>query len=190
MTINFPSIPLDGSIYTDPITDISYRYSAVTNSWTVVAGTGTTPVVGVQGPQGPQGTQGTQGLPGSASSIRQESTVTIAASSGVDTLGIINLKRSCILYSIEIDTECWFTLYSDADSRTADSARSRSTAPNLNSGVISDPIFLAPGIINLQPVLTAINIESPLTISYPFKLVNDGTTGDVTIIIKYLTLQE
>lgn len=63
MAINFPDTPIDAAIHTDPVTDVSYRYSSATNSWTVVAGPGTVPVVGVQGPQGPQGTQGASIVP-------------------------------------------------------------------------------------------------------------------------------
>lgn len=113
MTINFPSVPLDATIYTDPVTNISYRYSAITNSWAVVAGVGTVPVVGVQGPQGPQG------LPGTATS----QIVTYNTSSLID-LEFLNFSipvaKIGILTEITLSIDSWVRLYRSAAQRDLD----------------------------------------------------------------------
>lgn len=63
--INFPTNPTKGQIYTDPVSNKSFRFDG--DGWTAIGPAGPPGPpgpVGPMGPQGPQGEKGDQGVPG------------------------------------------------------------------------------------------------------------------------------
>lgn len=116
-------------------------------------------------------------------------TATITLANAAIGLGTINLPKVCKLSSISCSQAAWFRLYNSSAARTNDTSRPRgtswATAATLGSGVICDDIFTGAEVIQYEPILHPINRENPATTSYPFRLVNDGPTGTITIALTY-----
>lgn len=145
---------------------------------------------GFQGFQGVPGPQGPQGGISAGVANRETFSVVVNAASGVATLGTITMRRTGLVFAVEASRECWLTVYSSVADRAADASRPRNQAPGLNRGVILDPVFLTPSKINLQPLPIALNLEEPETNVYPFKVINDGVSGNITITISLFVVND
>jgi len=127
-----------------------------------------------------------------ALAVTAASSATIAATiaSGATGTGVVSLPRSFILISITTNRAGWLTLYSSAAGASADAARPRVTAngPATAALVIRDPVFTEPGTLQLDMLFASMNRENPQTNNYPWRFVNDGTTGEVVITLNYQML--
>lgn len=120
---------------------------------------------------------------------RGASEVVIAIAGSATEVGVISLPRSCQIISMELSHPGWVRLYSSDAAVAADAGRARSAAPQAGAGVIADPVFAPAGVINFDPVPSAINRQAPVSGAYPVRITNDGSTGDVTLTIEYLSLE-
>jgi hypothetical protein len=91
------------------------------------------------------------------------------------------------LYSIQVSSAAWVTVYSSVAARTADASRTITTSPTPGSGVIAEMISTG-GITQLiTPAAAGFSSESPPTTSIPLKIVNNSN-GVATTITVTLTL--
>lgn len=114
------------------------------------------------------------------------SVVTVASTAtATDTL---TLAPGCVLCSIQTNKAAWVRVYNSAAASSADSSRDRETDPAAGSGVLAEVITTGAQTVNLTPVVTGVNMESPATAVYPIRVTNDAGTADVTVTLTYLTL--
>ena len=122
--------------------------------------------------------------------VNDASSVTIVATiaAGATGTGTVTLPRWFALDRITTNRAGWFTLYSHAAGAAADVGRLRANEPAGQNLMIRDPVFSAPSTLSMNPPLPARNAETPQTNVYPWRFVNDGTTGEVVITLNYLML--
>ena len=134
---------------------------------------------------------------GGSSSTRASTTATISSIAPANSLNqhFVNLPKTYVLLGVETSHPSWTTFYTSVASRTADSARSMTSDPNPNSGVIAEIIHQnsgASGLISFTPaVLGFIEDEASEPQSgVPIKVENLGaTTVTMTITAHYLQLE-
>lgn len=103
--------------------------------------------------------------------------------------GTVLLPKGCIIISVEVNKPGWFRLYNSNAAMTADATRLQNVPPRTAAGVIVDPVFLTAETIDFEPVALAINRETPVTTTYPYKITNQGASGSYTITITHLPIQ-
>ena len=134
---------------------------------------------------------------GGSSSVRTSTTATITspAIGSSSNQHLVNLPKTYVLLGVETSQPSWTTFYTSVASRTADTARSMTSDPNPNSGVIAEIIHQssgASGLISFTPaVLGFIEDEASEPQSgVPIKVENLGTTtASITITAHYLELE-
>ena len=134
---------------------------------------------------------------GGSSSVRTSTTATITsiAPASSSNQHFVNLPKTYVLLGVETSHPSWTTFYTSVASRTADTARSMTSDPNPNSGVIAEIIHQssgASGLISFTPaVLGFIEDEASEGQSgVPIKVHNLGTTtASITITAHYLELE-
>lgn len=111
-------------------------------------------------------------------------TVTVASSAtATDT---IILDPSSVICAIETDKAAWVRVYNSAAASSADSSRARNTDPISGSGVLVEVITNGAEVVNLTPLVTVANMESPVTAVYPIRVTNDAESDDVSVIVTYI----
>jgi hypothetical protein len=99
--------------------------------------------------------------------------------------------KGYVLYSITSDKPCWVRLYTDAASRTADENRAQFQAPDANSGLIAEAIFVGAGTVNFTPGVYGYNNESSPTTAAPIAVVNTGNaTQSIGVSLQVLKLEQ
>jgi len=100
--------------------------------------------------------------------------------------GAVTLPRFAALLQARTSHPGWLRLYGSAAAATADSARLRTARRPTAAGVQLDPVFVAADeIMRFSPIEHAKNEESPATNSYSWRFTNDGTAGQVVIVLQY-----
>lgn len=125
----------------------------------------------------------------STDNIRGQSTATVTCAANATVTGTFVLPISCVIISVTVNKACWFRLYSSTTAAAADAARLRTVPPGLATGVIADPVLPGAVTLNLEPAPVAMSREATPVASYPFRVTNDSTTGDITVTLTYLTLE-
>ena len=159
----------------------------------IIAGTG----ISVDQSTGNVTITNTGGGSGGSSSVRTSTTATITsiAPASSSNQHFVDLPKTYVLLGVETSHPSWTTFYTSIASRTADTARSMTSDPNPNSGVIAEIIHQssgASGLISFTPaVLGFIEDEASEGQSgVPIKVHNLGaTTATMTITAHYLELE-
>lgn len=161
---------------------------------------GTTGTTGTQGPVGaspvgPTGATGPQGVQGEtlfmSPEMRGESIVVIEVGASETKNGIIQIPSGCYITSIESDSECWFRLYDNPDHRADDNTRTRLVDPPIDSGIILDRVFTGPENFEISPVISSFYLwDDVISSEYNFAITNDGASGEITITIRWYTIEE
>ena len=100
----------------------------------------------------------------------------------------ISTAKGFILYSIETSHAAWVTLYSDTNSRTADSGRLETTDPTPGSGVLSEVITTGAVTQLITPGAICFN-SSPTATTYAKVVNKSGSTANVTVTLTYLRIE-
>lgn len=124
-----------------------------------------------------------------ASALRGQFTTTINCAADATVTGTVTLPLSCVVISITVNKACWFRLYNSATAAAGDASRLRTDSPGLATGVIADPILPGAVMLNFEPAPIAMNRETTPGNSYPFRLTNDSTSGDIIVTLTYLILE-
>lgn len=117
---------------------------------------------------------------------RRDYTKVVTVASSATATDTLVLDPSCVLCAIETDKAAWVRIYNSAAASNADSSRDREIDPVSGSGVLAEVITTGAQTINLTPLITAVNMESPVTAVYPIRVTNDAGTADVTVTLTYI----
>lgn len=122
-----------------------------------------------------------------ATSVEVETTVA-AIDAGDGAFGSLMLGKAYRLMKLEVTKACRFRLYASPEQRAADGERPRDEDPDGDHGLIAEMI-MTDDILSLI-LLPAPHgyTESESGASY-FSIVNDGTTGDITITLTEQVLE-
>ena len=167
MAINFPSSPAVSQTYT--FGGRTWRWNGV--GWQVFNAT-LLPEIG-------------------QSSFAQ--TVTLTA--GSSTLVSFTLSPIVQIYSIDTtftnsSAAAWVRVYLTNAAATADAMRPFRDDALSGTGLVAEiAVIASPLTINLSPIASAVNAESPRTSAYPVRITNTGTaTATFTVTINYISL--
>ena len=98
--------------------------------------------------------------------------------------------KTYVLHKIQTDKAAWVVLYTDGNSRTADSARTITTDPTPGSGVIAEVITTAAQTQSITPGTIGWNNDAPASTNVYVKVVNkSGSTGTVQVTLHFLQLE-
>lgn len=124
---------------------------------------------------------------GYATVSRFFSLITTAATA--NTSGTVTLPKAGMALKIYTSKAGWFRLYNTAAAAAADAGRAQGTDPAPGSGVLLETITTAGQTIVLTPVPNIVNMESPVTNSYPWAFSNTTDTASAAIEVWYLSIQ-
>jgi hypothetical protein len=125
-----------------------------------------------------------------ATAGRTTASSSITLSNGAAGTGTITLSKSALLFSIESNKAALIIIYSSAAAASADNSRTwATTPPTPGSGVIAQVTLTGAGVIQLDPVASAVNRESTPSNDYTYRVVNNDTTGAVNLIMGYTGLE-
>ena len=120
-------------------------------------------------------------------------TFTLAA--GATTLLSYELSPLVQIYNVDVtatnsSAKAWIRVYLNSTGAAADANRSISDDPLNTSGVVTEIITaISPQSVNLAPIATAVNGESPRSSAYPVRVTNTSTVAATfTITINYVFL--
>lgn len=86
----------------------------------------------------------------------------------------------------------WIRVYSSSAAATADAGRSFRDDAAAGNGLVAEvAAVISPSTVNLSPIASAVNAESPRNSTYPVRVTNVGTasaTFTVTISYVYFTI--
>ena len=129
-----------------------------------------------------------------AGSIRVRATNEIGSSSSAQNAaatatGTVTLPRFAALLQARTSHPGWYRLYGSAAALAADAARLRAQQRPTANGVYLDPVWVAADeTMRFSPIENARNEESPATTTYQWRFTNDGTSGQVVIVLQYYPL--
>ena len=118
---------------------------------------------------------------------RTTAQVTQAISAGATLNTSISTPKTYVLQKIETSQAAWVTLYSSTGARTSDAGRVRTTDPTPGSGVLAEVITTGAASQWITPATICFN-ESGVGTTY-VKIVNDGSTANVTVTLTYVQLE-
>ena len=127
--------------------------------------------------------------PLSATGLQTRTTaqVTQAISAGAILNTSLSTPKTYALQKIETSQAAWVTLYSSTGARTSDAGRVRTTDPTPGSGVLAEVITTGAASQWITPATICFN-ESGVGTTY-VKIVNDGSTANVTVTLTYVQLE-
>lgn len=100
--------------------------------------------------------------------------------------GTVTLPRLAVLLQARTSHAGWFRLYGSAAALAADAARLRAQQRPTAKGVYLDPVWVAADeTMRFSPIEHARNEEAPATTTYQWRFTNDGTSGQVVIVLQY-----
>jgi len=118
---------------------------------------------------------------------RQTATITTASINAGATLNTtITLSTTCIILRVVASVNSWIRFYSSTASRASDAARLITTAPDPGSGIIFD---ISGTSFTFSPLAVAANFETSISNVFPLTIVNNGSTGTITLTITYIQIQ-
>ena len=95
-----------------------------------------------------------------------------------------------MLYKIQTSAAAWVRIYTDAASRSADSARAEGTDPTPGSGVIAEVITTGAQTILISPGAIGFNNESSPTTAIELAVTNkSGGTTTITVTLTAVKLE-
>jgi hypothetical protein len=98
--------------------------------------------------------------------------------------------KGYMLYKIQTSAAAWVRIYTDAASRSADSARSEGTDPTPGSGVIAEVITTGAQTILISPGAIGFNNESSPTTAIELAVTNkSGGTTTITVTLTAVKLE-
>ena len=125
-------------------------------------------------------------LPSRVSPSQGTSSIADGAAANLDITGF----KGYALYTITTSAAAWVTLYTDSASRTADSARTESTDPAPDAGIIAEVITTSGQRVKLSPGTIGYNLESTPTTNIPVTVRNkSGSAASITVAIEILQLE-
>ena len=125
-------------------------------------------------------------LPSRISPSQATSSIANGAVANLDITGF----KGYALYTITTSAAAWVTLYTDGAARTADSARTESTDPAPDAGVIAEVITTGAQTVRLSPGAIGYNLESTPTTNIPVTVRNkSGGNAVITVAIEILQLE-
>ena len=125
-------------------------------------------------------------LPSRISPSQATSSIADGAVANLDITGF----KGYALYTITTSAAAWVTLYTDGAARTADSARTESTDPAPDAGVIAEVITTGAQTVRLSPGAIGYNLESTPTTNIPVTVRNkSGGNAVITVAIEILQLE-
>ena len=125
-------------------------------------------------------------LPSRTSPSQATSSIADGAVANLDITGF----KGYALYTITTSAAAWVTLYTDGAARTADSARTESTDPAPDAGVIAEVITTGAQTVRLSPGAIGYNLESTPTTNIPVTVRNkSGGNAVITVAIEILQLE-
>ena len=125
-------------------------------------------------------------LPSRVSPSQATSSIADGAVANLDITGF----KGYALYTITTSAAAWVTLYTDGAARTADSARTESTDPAPDAGVIAEVITTGAQTVRLSPGAIGYNLESTPTTNIPVTVRNkSGGNAVITVAIEILQLE-
>ncbi|MGY8865909.1 MAG: hypothetical protein ACKVJK_09780, partial [Methylophagaceae bacterium] len=125
-------------------------------------------------------------LPSRVSPSQATSSIANGAVANLDITGF----KGYALYTITTSAAAWVTLYTDGAARTADSARTESTDPAPDAGVIAEVITTGAQTVRLSPGAIGYNLESTPTTNIPVTVRNkSGGNAVITVAIEILQLE-
>ena len=131
-------------------------------------------------------TGGGGSLPSRVSPSQATSSIADGAVANLDITGF----KGYALYTITTSAAAWVTLYTDGAARTADSARTESTDPAPDAGVIAEVITTGAQTVRLSPGAIGYNLESTPTTNIPVTVRNkSGGNAVITVAIEILQLE-
>lgn len=112
--------------------------------------------------------------------------ITFSCNAGATADGTVALPLTFgEILRVQFSQAGWFRLYGSVADRSADAPRLRTAIRPTASGVALDVIAQAATAFNLSPVEDIRSTENPQTTVYPWRFVNDGASGTITIILTY-----
>jgi plastocyanin len=125
-------------------------------------------------------------LPSRVSPSQATSSIADGAVANLDITGF----KGYALYTITTSAAAWVTLYTDGAARTADSARTESTDPAPDAGVIAEVITTGAQTVRLSPGAIGYNLETSPTTNIPVTVRNkSGGNAVITVAIEILQLE-
>ena len=125
-------------------------------------------------------------LPSRISPSQATSSIANGVAANLDITGF----KGYALYTITTSAAAWVTLYTDGAARTADSARTESTDPAPDAGVIAEVITTGAQTVRLSPGAIGYNLESTPTTNIPVTVRNkSGGNAVITVAIEILQLE-
>ena len=98
--------------------------------------------------------------------------------------------KGYMLYKIQTSAAAWVRIYTDAASRSADSARAEGTDPTPGSGVIAEVITTSAQTILISPGAIGFNNESSPTTAIELAVTNkSGGTTTITVTLTAVKLE-
>jgi hypothetical protein len=99
--------------------------------------------------------------------------------------------KGYMLYKIQTSAAAWVRIYTDAASRSADSARAEGTDPTPGSGVIAEVITTGAQTILISPGAIGFNNESSPTTAIELAVTNkSGGTTTITVTLTAVKLED
>jgi hypothetical protein len=133
------------------------------------------------------------GSSGSGSGLMSRSTVSITTgsiASGNSVYATVTGAKGYALYSIEVSSAAWVTVYSSTATRTADSSRAITTDPSPGSGVLAEVISTGATKQYFTPAVIGFSSESSPSTNIQLKIYNNGGSASaITVTLTYLTLE-
>lgn len=115
----------------------------------------------------------------------EQTTISLTVAPGATATGTITLPMRCILLTIATNAALWLRIYNSQAALAQDSARVISSPPELAAGVIADPVFAAPGTMQLEPVLNALNRETPRSNNFPYRITNNSLLTNLQVVVTH-----
>jgi hypothetical protein len=120
---------------------------------------------------------------------RLTSTVNAPLTSSGLSVGVsTNVAKSYALLSITTSAQCWVTLYSDVESRTADSTRLQGVDPEAGSGVIAEVITTGPETVRFTPAPIGWNTANN-NIVYARVVNTAENAAQISVTLQYIPLE-
>ena len=133
---------------------------------------------------------GSSGSGGGLMSRATVSTTTSSIASGNSVYATVTGAKGYALYSIEVSSAAWVTVYSSTSTRSADSSRAITTDPLPGSGVLAEVISTGATKQYFTPAIIGFSSEASPSTNIQLKIYNNGGSASaITVTLTYLTLE-
>jgi hypothetical protein len=99
-----------------------------------------------------------------------------------------NVAKSYALLSVTTSAQCWVTIYSDINSRTADSSRLQGVDPEPGSGVIAEVITTGAETVRFTPATIGWNTAND-NVVYAKVVNTSGDAAQISVTLQYIPLE-